>query len=685
MKTDHFKISQGYPLPFGATLYPEGINFALVSKHASSVTLVLHAINHPQILEEIPLDPEINKTGDVWHIFVSMDMKNLPLGYSYKLDGPTKTLKKHDFDQSKNMLDPYSHCLYTSTQWGTHSCGDWESYHPLGIILPPSEFNWEDDKRPQIPEKDLIIYEMHVRGFTQHSSSGVQAPGTFLGVIEKIPHLLELGINAVELMPIQEFNECEYKVSNPCIHEKLYQFWGYSSVNFFAPMNRYAMSQTPGAIINEFKSMVKALHKNGIVVILDVVFNHTHESNGKGPVNSFKGIDSCIYYLTDKEGKLLNFTGCGNTVNTNHPVVQQLIIDVLRYWVLEMHVDGFRFDLAAIFSRGANGEVLARSPIIEAISRDPILAKTILIAEPWDAVGLYQVGNFYPYTVRWSEWNARYRDAVRRFIKGTLNNKGKFATRLAGSEDLYGSLSPTSSINFIVAHDGFTLNDLVSYNQKHNLSNGENNHDGIDQNESWNCGKEGPTQDQTIKELRNRQMRNFHLALMLSQGIPMLLMGDEYGHTKKGNNNTWCQDNDLSWFLWDKLRENFDFFRYYRKLIEFRKQHPILRLGRFLTDRDITWLGTNAQKVIWDKETQFLAFILHESDGKDLYCAFNAQNVAIDVELPKPKDDLQWHLVINTANEPPLDFYDQGHEPLLKNNVHMLPFSAILLKQSSDF
>lgn len=686
--TQNLKTCAGHPLPFGATRQSDGINFALVSKHATAVTLILYDITNNQPLAEILLNPEINKTGDTWHIFIAID-PDKPLGYAYRLDGPTQNPKTHYFDSSKPMLDPYAKAVNTPIQWGTLCCGDMASYHPLGLVFPPTDFDWENDKHPPIKEKDLIIYEMHVRGFTRHPSSDVNAPGTFLGVIEKIPHLLELGINAVELMPIVEFNECEYRILNPhinpLIHENLYQYWGYSSVNFFAPMNRYASSDKPGAVINEFKSMVKALHQHGIAVILDVVFNHTNEGDEKGPVNSYKGIDTCTYYIMDQEGKFINLTGCGHTFNTNHPVVQKLIIDVLHYWVLEMHVDGFRFDLASIFSRGTQGEVLAKAPIIEAISKDPILSKTLLIAEPWDAVGLYQVGDFYPYEIRWSEWNARYRDAVRRFIKGTPNLKHKFASRISGSQDIYGSRSPISSINFIVAHDGFTLRDLVSYDQKHNLINGENNHDGLNDNDSWNCGKEGPTHDPKIKALRERQMRNFHLALMISQGIPMLLMGDEYGHTKKGNNNTWCQDNVLNWFLWDKLQENADFYRYYRKMIEFRKQHPILHLGRFLTDSDVSWWGIKAQKASWDTDTKFLAFTLHDKEqGNDLYCAFNVDEKPVNIELPKPKDNQQWHLVVNTANEPPQDFYDQGQEPVVEQKtLYMPPFSALLLTERS--
>ncbi len=684
MITNNLKTASGEPLPLGVSQKSEGFNFALASKYASEVTLLLYDLKNKKVLSEIQLDPQLNRTGDVWHIFVTTQI-NEPFGYAYKLNGQPPENIVNFFDPSKIIIDPHAKAVDSPINWGALACGDKDSYHPLGLVLPHLPFDWDHDKPLQIPEKDLVIYEMHVRGFTQHSSSGVKTPGTFLGVIEKIPHLLELGINAVEFLPLQEFNECEYKVPNPLIHDKLFQYWGYSSVNFFAPMNRYASSNDPGAAINEFKSMVKALHKNDIAVILDVVFNHTNEGNETGPINSFKGIDSSAYYLMDSSGKLLNFTGCGNTVNTNHPWVQNLIIDVLRYWVLEMHVDGFRFDLASIFYRDLNGEVVSIGPIVEAISEDPILSKTLLIAEPWDAVGLYQVGGFYPHKVRWSEWNARYRDTVRRFIKGGPDIKGKFASRISGSQDIYGSRSPLSSINFVTAHDGFTLHDLVSYNQKHNLPNGEKNNDGTNNNESWNCGKEGPTNDPLINELRSRQMRNFHLALMLSQGIPMLHMGDEYGHTKNGNNNTWCHDNNLNWFLWDKLQENAGFYRFFRKLIEFRKQHPILRLGHFLTPCDVSWWGSNGQKAAWDdKDGNFLAFTLIEQEhGEELYCAFNAQNVSLMIDLPGFEFSQDWRVVINTALPAPKDFYDLGEEPRVENkSLLMPPFSAILLKRN---
>jgi isoamylase len=680
MNSSDYTIKAGTPLPLGTLRQNGGINFALVSKHATAVTVVLQL---DEETVEIDLDPRVNKTGDIWHIFVGIDT-NRPVIYGYKIDGPTINPRLHSYDKTKIILDPYAKAIATPVVWGQIPCGGQFCNQPLGLIPPHSIFDWENDQTPTIAKKDLIIYEMHVRSFTRHSSSNVSAPGTFLGIIDKIPHLVELGVNAVELMPIQEFNESEYKISNPKIQQNLYQYWGYSTFNFFSPMNRYAGSITVGAAIQEFKEMVKALHKNGIKVILDVVFNHTSEGNAKGPANSFKGIDRCAYYILDQAGALADFTGCGHTFNTNTPLVQQLIIDALRYWVLEMHVDGFRFDLASIFYRDTKGRPTTKPPILEVISQDPVLADTILIAEPWDAVGLYHVGNFYPQEERWSEWNGRYRDAIRKFIKGTPSLKGKFASRISGSQDIYGSQSPLSSINFVTSHDGFSLADLVSYNQKHNLSNGENNHDGENNNDSWNCGAEGVTTDAAILGLRQRQMRNFHLALMISQGIPMLTMGDEYGHSKKGNNNTWCQDNELNWFLWDHLKENEDFFRFYRNLIAFRKAHPVLRRGHFLSDADVCWHGTNGQKTIWDKDTQFLAFTLIDAEKNEvIYCAFNAQNSSLSIEFPPPHKGSSWHWVVNTANTPPDDYYEEGQRPLVNSGTFvMLGYSAIVFLSS---
>lgn len=664
-----FRVQVGKPYPFGVTFSEKVANFALVSGTAHSVDLCLYLSDEPSANPSyvIPLDPVRNRTGNVWHI--QLDPIPDPCYYLYQID------------KERRLLDPYSHIISNGKKWGdSHS----HPYSPKGVLIASSQFDWGDDCPLEIPLQELIIYEMHVRGFTHDSSSQTKYPGTYLGIIEKIPHLVELGINAIELLPIHEFNECEYDRKNPVTQEQLYNYWGYSTVNFFSPMQRYSTGKDKNSAILEFKSMVKELHRNGIEVILDVVFNHTAEGTAKGPFISFRGIDESLYYLHDVNGKLLDLTGCGNTLNVNHPIVRELIINSLRYWVCEMHVDGFRFDLASIFSRDKFGHPISNSPIIEAISKDPILFRTKLIAEPWDAAGLYQVGSFFKQgSGRWSEWNGRYRDSIRRFIKGT-GRKEDFITNLCGSHDLYYSQNPLCSINFITAHDGFTLADLVSYNNKHNEENGENNQDGFNFNDSWNCGVEGITTNPQIIALRERQMRNFHLALMVSRGVPMVLMGDEYGHSRRGNNNPWCQDNAFNWFLWNELTEKENFYRFYRKLIHFRKNHPLLHRGTFLTDQEVSWHGQTPFHPNWGTSEQFIAYTLIDNDGrKDLYIAFNASGSQVNVEFPPTDPQHPWVWIVNTANDPPEDFYDpENRKPVETASYQMLPHSALMLMRS---
>lgn len=674
-------IETGHPYPLGLSADKEGYNFALFSKHAGSVWLCLFSQSTQQLLDEIQLDPQKNKTGDIWHI----GFKQLPedLCYAYRLDGPKDKTPQFVYNKRNLLLDPYAKNTSTSSIWGSNSqvgVKEGKRYHPLGIVALSDPFDWQNDQHPRLNREDLITYEMHVRGFTQSPSSHVTHKGTFLGVVEKIPYLRELGINAIEFMPLQEFDENENLRINPETKQRLCNYWGYSTINFFAPMNRYATTST--AAINEFKTMVRELHKNGIEVILDMVLNHTGEGNESGPILSFKGIDNPIYYILNHDFGYANYTGCGNTFNCNQPVAWELILACLRYWVLEMHVDGFRFDLASILTRGRQGQPLHIAPICEAISEDPLLANTKLIAEPWDAAGLYQVGRFVPYSKRWSEWNGKYRDAVRCFIKGTRGIKGEFITRLCGSEDLYYNRSPLASMNFVTVHDGFTLRDLVSYNEKHNSENGEDNRDGYSENVSWNCGVEGPTDDKKIIILRNRQMRNFHLTLMISQGLPLLLMGDEYGHTKKGNNNSWCHDSEMNWFLWDKIEENRDFHRFYKLMIRFRKEHKLLKRGVFLTPKDAQWHGLEPFKPDWSTQTQFIAYTLIDHDqGNDLYIAFNAQEKDVTVHVPSPKLRKEWHLIADTSALPPADIFDSANAPILTLPTrHMEGFSTLLLE-----
>lgn len=667
-------ISKGMPYPLGLSNQGEASNFALYASKAAAVSLCFFDPISQKLTLEIPLSPETHRTDNIWH--VSIENVDKKLLYNYKI------FPKINHSQTY-VLDPYAKSLFTTHIWGENNSPT-SSYKPYAQMIETCPFDWGNDSPPQIPLNELIIYEVPVRPFTQHPSSQTTHPGTFLGLIEKIPHLIELGINAVELLPVHEFNECEYKQTHPNTKSILYNLWGYSTVNFFAPMNRFASSSTPGAAIMEFKEMVKKLHQHRIEVILDVVFNHTAEGDETGPVLSFKGIDNNLYYLLDEHNAYRNYSGCGNTLNANEKPVIEMIVDCLCYWVKEMHVDGFRFDLASALTRGSDGTPLSQSPLIKAITENSTLSNVKLIAEAWDAAGLYQVGHFASETKRWSEWNDKYRDAVRRFIKGAPWSSGEFATRLCGSQDLYHNRGPCNSINFVTAHDGFSLADLVSYNCKHNIANGEGNRDGHSNNQSWNCGFEGPTDNKKIIALRERQMKNFHLALMISQGIPMVTMGDEYGHTKKGNNNTWCQDNELSWFNWDKLKENHAFYRFYRHLIYFRKQHHVLRRLTFLAKQDIDWHGIEPLKPDWNSELPFVAFTLkdHHFD-RDLLIAFNAQEHNQIIQLPSPPYSMQWRWVVNTANASPFDFFENDEGPIQTElSFRLGAHSAIVLKAS---
>lgn len=668
---ENFKTSRGLPYPFGVSSEQDGINFSLFSQHATQVSLCLFKPEESTPFSEISLDPKINKTGDVWHIFIHELPKHYH--YGYRIDGPYDPFQGHYFDKRMILIDPYAKQVVSPNRWGTLPA---KSYINRAVISPSNHFDWEDDKHPNIPFNELIIYEMHVRGFTQDPSSKVKDAGTFLGMIEKIPYLKELGVNAVELMPIHEFNERESLLKNPKTGMPLFNFWGYSTINFFSPMNRFAQSDA----LKEFKMLVKSLHAAGIEVILDVVFNHTAEGNQEGPFYSFKGIENSVYYMLAPDGQYYNFTGCGNTVNCNHPVVRELIKECLRYWVIETHVDGFRFDLASVLVRSHDGIPLANPPLIEALTVDPILANVKLIAEAWDAGGLYQVGSF-PGMGRWAEWNGKYRDSIRKFVKGTDDELGAFATRVCGSEDLYGrDRLPHHSINFITAHDGFTLADLVSYNGKHNEENGENNRDGMNDNESWNCGSEGATEDPAILKLRLKQMKNFHLVLMISQGVPMILMGDEYGHTKLGNNNTWGHDSRLNWFQWDTLEKNQDFFRFYKMMIYLRKNHPVLRRARFLTPADIIWHGIEPGKADWRPKNRFIACSLIDALEKyTLYMAFNASFNEITVELPDSKTP--WRQLVYTDLDAPQDISEEIEARELSEKTFTLaPYSSLILK-----
>lgn len=647
----------GSAWPLGCYADIEGINFALSAKEAYQVNLCLFPPNSSQPIE-IPLKPPTYKTGDTWHIKI----KNLPPGYryAYRVDGPYQPQMGYRYDNRCYLLDPYAQHLDTSTVWG-------EFKTPLAFVEPAETFDWQGVQSPRLSIKDLIIYEMHIRGFTQDPSSGTPHKGLFLGVIDKIPYLKELGVNAVELLPIHEFFETQCAYQNPHTGERLYNYWGYNTVNFFSPIRRYG---TP----TECKQMIKALHLAGIEVILDVVYNHTAEGDELGPTLSFRGLQNKAYYQLDAQGHYLNFSGCGNTVSCNHPLTRQLILSSLRFWVEHFHIDGFRFDLASIFSRDSQGRALIDPPIIEEMASDPVLAKTKLIAEAWDAGGLYQVGSF-PHNGRFSEWNGLFRDHVRSYIRGDMGTSGHFATRLCGSEDLYGSRSPCHSINFITAHDGFTLSDLVSYNHKHNELNGEHNRDGENNNICCNYGCEGPTDNTKILEIRERQKRNFLVALFVAQGIPMLHMGDEYGHTKKGNNNTWAQDNRLNWFQWDQLDANSSLFNFTKKLIAIRKKYNLLRRGHFFRSDEITFHGQQPFHPHWDNSSPFIAYTLKDANlGCQLYIAFNNQPSALPITLP-PAEKGPWQQLINTA----LNDNPSKEGPLLGSEQILVGYTSLIL------
>ncbi|RWR92463.1 Glycoside hydrolase [Cinnamomum micranthum f. kanehirae] len=681
-----FKVSPGQPFPLGASELENGVNFAIFSQHASLVILCLslpgrgkaQGVGAPMV--EIMLDARINKTGDIWHIWIE-DLPRSGVLYGYRIDGPRDWKHGHRFDSSVILLDPYAKLVK-----GRRFFGDVRNKMSkfLGTYdFTALPFDWGVNyKPPNIPEKDLVIYEMNVRAFTADESSGLDPNirGSYLGVIAKIPHLLELGINAVELLPVFEFDEFEFQ-RHPNPRDHMINTWGYSTINFFAPMSRYASAGGgPVAASREFKHMVKALHSAGIEVILDVVYNHTNEADDVHPyATSFRGIDNNVYYMLDLNNKnqYLNFSGCGNTLNCNHPVVMELILDSLRHWVTEYHVDGFRFDLASVLCRGTDGSPLKAPPLIKAIAKDAVLSRCKIIAEPWDCGGLYLVGRF-PNWDRWAEWNGQYRDDVRRFIKGDLGMKSNFATRVAGSSDLYQVFKrkPYHSVNFVIAHDGFTLYDLVSYNFKHNDANGEGGRDGSNDNFSWNCGCEGETDDSNIIALRSRQTKNFHLALMISQGTPMMLMGDEYAHTRKGNNNSYGHDTAINHFQWGQLQaRKKTHFRFFSEMIKFRLKHTTLRHENFLNKNDITWHENNWQ----NSESKFLAFTLHGANLGDIYLAFNAHDYFVKVAIPSPPDGRHWYRVVDTNLESPHDFVPDGILGV-KNAYNIAPHSSILLE-----
>jgi len=686
-----WKSEPGKPLPLGATITSEGINFSVFSRNATSITLLFFKKANPKPIAEIPLDAKINRTGDIWHILViGMDPS---IRYAYRADRPFDPKGSgHWFNKENILLDPYARALEGGEIWGGED-GGWR------CCIVADDFDWEGDRPLNFPLKDTIIYELHVRGYTVHESSATTNRGTYRGLIEKIPYIKSLGVTAVELMPVFEFNELENKRVNPKTGESLKNFWGYSTTAFFAPKASYASNGWDGNQVKEFKEMVRAFHLAGLEVIIDVVFNHTAESDSDEPVISFRGLDNTIYYALDPESKdYLNLSGCGNTVNCNHPVVQEFILDCLRYWVIEMHVDGFRFDLATILRRDHKGELLPGPSLVDTIEQDPVLAHTKIIAEAWDTQ-VNQVGGF---PGRWAEWNSHYRDDVRRFVRGDKGMVPVLATRIGGSSDLYQASGrrPHNSINYITCHDGFTLYDLVSYKKKHNKENGEKNKDGSDHNFSSNSGVEGPTDNSLVEARRLRRIKTFATILMVSHGVPMILAGDEFGRTQRGNNNPYCQDNEISWVNWDFAKKNAGLLRFFQKMVALRKRHPVFRRPHFLTGvdtnhdehPDVSWHGLEAGKPDWSEDARVLAFVLdgselpHEKRDDDFCVILNGDQVKHSFEVPPSPTGKAWFRIIDTGKPSPEDILDedQGKPVIPEKKYPVLPMAAVVFISRRD-
>jgi isoamylase len=671
-------VRAGSALPLGTQERAGGVNFALFSRHASRVRLEL--FDHPEDAvpaRGIDLDSTRHRTGDVWHVWVAgINPGQL---YAYRVDGPYEPSNGYRFNVNRLLLDPFATAISGLPPWDFALARGYDPSAPdqdLSLskldnagsmpkcVWINEPFDWGLDLSPRHPWSKTIIYETHVRGFTIHPTSGVDHPGTYRGLLEKIPYLKALGVTAVELMPVLEFNEASVTRRNPQTGQALKNYWGYDPVVFCAPKASYSSAGGSGQQRLEFKEMVRAFHHAGIEVILDVVFNHTAEADELGPTLCFRGIDNAIFYtLADDKRYYKDYTGTGNTVNANHPVVRDHILAALRYWLVEMHVDGFRFDLASVLDRDGTGKLLADAPLLERIAEDPILRDVKIIAEAWDAAGAYQVGSFSER--RWAEWNGRYRDDVRRFWRGDEGMLGLFASRIGGSADIYSrsGKGPEGSINFITCHDGFTLNDLVSYRDKHNEANGEGNRDGTDANFSQNYGAEGETTDIAIETLRRRQIKNFLLTLLISRGVPMLLGGDEFRRTQGGNNNAYCQDNESSWLDWTHLEEHQEIYRFARGMIALRRAHPVLSKEQFYTDAEIRWLNPAGGLPDWfDPKEKIVACLIQENEQAALVLMFNADTIDADFNFPPLPQESHWCLAVDTARPAPQDLYAAGTE-----------------------
>jgi isoamylase len=683
-------VNAGRSSPLGATACPCGVNFSVFAKRADLVELLLFDdVDATEAARIIPLDPRSHRTYHYWHVFVP-DLEPGQV-YAYRAHGPFAPDRGHRFDRDKLLLDPYGLAVAVPERFTRAAAigpGGNIASVMKSVVADPARYDWEGDAPLRRPFAETVIYELHVAGFTRHPSSGVAANkrGTYAGLIEKIPYLRDLGITAVELLPVFQFD--------PQDAPNATNYWGYQPVSFFAPHQAYSSRTEPLAVLGEFRDMVKAFHRAGIEVILDVVFNHTAEGGQDGPTFCYRGLANNVYYMLDRDrSRYADFTGCGNTLNANQPIVRRLIQDSLRYWVTEMHVDGFRFDLASILARDENGHPLPNPPVLWDIDTDPLLAGTKLIAEAWDAAGLYQVGSFVGDA--WQEWNGRFRDDVRSFVKSDRGAVPRLAARFLGSPDIYEhkEREVEHSINFVTCHDGFTLNDLVSYNDKHNEANGEGNRDGANANFSWNCGVEGPTDRDEIDALRNRQIKNFLAITLLAAGTPMLLMGDEVRRSQSGNNNAYCQDNAISWFDWTLVERHADIHRFVKALCGFRQRRDIVAerstssLNQLLARATVEWSGVALHEPDWSEHSHSLAVTLESLRGRFLFhVMFNAYWEALTFELPPaPADRQPWQRCLDTALPSPDDIRSLDEAPAVATSRYVVaPRSVVLLARVLD-
>jgi isoamylase len=679
----------GSSSPLGATFSDDGVNFSLFSRHASRVELLLFDdVEDARPARVIAIDPAANRTYHYWHALVP-GVKAGQL-YGYRVSGPSAPAQGLRFDPEKVLLDPYGRGVVVPKNYSRDAArrpGDNAATAMKSVVVDPSAYDWEGDAPLGLPLSRTIVYETHVRGFTRHPSSGVveSRRGTFAGLIEKIPYLQELGITAVELLPVFQFDALD------CPPGRV-NYWGYAPVSFFAPHQAYSSRQDPLGPMDEFRDMVKALHRAGIEVILDVVFNHTAEGDHRGPTMSFRGLDNPEYYILESDrSRYANYTGTGNTLNANHPIVRRMIVDSLRYWVETMHVDGFRFDLASILARDGSGHVLPNPPVLWDIESDPALAGTKLMAEAWDAAGLYQVGSFVGDA--WKEWNGRFRDDARAFFRGEEGSVGRLADRLVGSPEIYGheEREVEQSVNFVTCHDGFTLNDLVSYNGKHNEANGEDNRDGADDNRSWNCGVEGTTNDPTVERLRNRQVKNFLAVTMLSLGVPMILMGDEVRRSQRGNNNAYCLDDETSWFDWTLVTRHADVHRFVkllnarRSLRDVEHERQRVSLNQLLAEAKKAWHGVKLHEPDWSPSSHSIAFGGElQRDGLRVHVILNAYWEPLDFELPAVGDGNPWRRWIDTGLDSPHDIVPWQTAPSIPGHRYRAQARSVVTLYASS-